>query len=90
VTWAEGHTAQGQITRPVAKLEQLSSYPRLIARIQDLAETGMTFPNRAAIIRLIVAVLATRDNVERETVARSRGRGKDLGEAAERRFVAVV
>src|SRR5215211_5610624 len=29
ITWAGGHTTHGQIIRPVARLEQLSSYPQL-------------------------------------------------------------
>lgn len=42
VVWAGGHTTDGRITRPVAKLEQLSYYPRLVERIRALAATGLT------------------------------------------------
>jgi DNA invertase Pin-like site-specific DNA recombinase len=41
VTWAGGHTSTGRIVRPVARLEQLSYYPALLARVRALAETGM-------------------------------------------------
>jgi DNA invertase Pin-like site-specific DNA recombinase len=42
VTWVGGHTTTGRIVRPVARLDQLSYYPKLIVRIRQLAETGMT------------------------------------------------
>jgi DNA invertase Pin-like site-specific DNA recombinase len=42
VTWAGGHTTHDQIIRPVASLEQLSYYPRLVARVRQLAQQGMT------------------------------------------------
>jgi DNA invertase Pin-like site-specific DNA recombinase len=42
VTWIGGHTTTGRIVRPVARLEQLSFYPQLIARIRQLAQSGMT------------------------------------------------
>lgn len=42
VTWIGGHTTAGRTRRPVAKLEQLSYYPQLTARIRQLAEDGMT------------------------------------------------
>jgi hypothetical protein len=41
VTWAGGHTTAGRIVRPVARLDQLSYYPALVARVRELAETGM-------------------------------------------------
>jgi DNA invertase Pin-like site-specific DNA recombinase len=44
VTWAGGHTTTDRIARPVARLEQLSYYPQLIARVRQLAEAGMTAP----------------------------------------------
>jgi DNA invertase Pin-like site-specific DNA recombinase len=40
ITWAGGHTTRGQTTRPVARLEQLSSYPQLLQRVRQLAEQG--------------------------------------------------
>ena len=48
VAWAGGHTTDGRIIRPVAKLGQLSYYPRLVARVQQLAATGMTAAGIAA------------------------------------------
>ena len=41
ITWAGGHTSTGRIVRPVARLDQLSYYPALSARVRDLAATGM-------------------------------------------------
>src|SRR5829696_3080255 len=40
ITWAGGHTTRGQTIRPVARLEQLSSYPQLVERVRQLAEQG--------------------------------------------------
>jgi DNA invertase Pin-like site-specific DNA recombinase len=40
ITWAGGHTTGGQTVRPVARLEQLSSYPQLLQRVRELAEQG--------------------------------------------------
>jgi hypothetical protein len=40
ITWAGGHTTRGQTIRPVARLEQLSSYPQLVNRVRQLAEQG--------------------------------------------------
>ena len=40
ITWAGGHTTGGQTIRPVARLEQLSSYPQLLERVRQLAEQG--------------------------------------------------
>jgi DNA invertase Pin-like site-specific DNA recombinase len=40
ITWAGGHTTRGQTIRPVARLEQLSSYPQLRERVRQLAEQG--------------------------------------------------
>jgi DNA invertase Pin-like site-specific DNA recombinase len=40
VRWAGGHTTTGQAVRPVARLNQLSYYPTLIARVRDLAAQG--------------------------------------------------
>jgi hypothetical protein len=40
ITWAGGHTTGGQTIRPVARLEQLSSYPQLLQRVRQLAEQG--------------------------------------------------
>jgi hypothetical protein len=40
IGWAGGHTTRGQTVRPVARLAQLSSYPRLLERVRQLAEQG--------------------------------------------------
>jgi hypothetical protein len=42
IVWAGGHVTTGQAVRPVARLEQLSYYPRLIARIRELDAAGRT------------------------------------------------
>jgi DNA invertase Pin-like site-specific DNA recombinase len=40
ITWAGGHTTHSQTVRPVARLDQLSSYPQLLRRVRELAEDG--------------------------------------------------
>jgi hypothetical protein len=40
ITWAGGHQTTGQAVRPVARLDQLSYYPALLARVTELAATG--------------------------------------------------
>jgi hypothetical protein len=40
IGWAGGHTTRGQTIRPVARLDQLSSYPQLLERVRQLAEQG--------------------------------------------------
>ena len=40
ITWAGGHQAAGQAVRPVARLDQLSYYPALLARVTELAAAG--------------------------------------------------
>lgn len=40
ITWAGGHTTTGQAVRPVARLNQLSYYQKLISRVRDLAAQG--------------------------------------------------
>ena len=42
VAWAGGHTTTGQISRPVARLAQLSYYPQLAGRARELADAGLT------------------------------------------------
>lgn len=42
ITWAGGHQTRGQAVRPVARLDQLSYYPRLLERATGLAEQGST------------------------------------------------
>ena len=40
ITWAGGHQIAGQAVRPVARLDQLSYYPALLARVTELAAAG--------------------------------------------------
>jgi DNA invertase Pin-like site-specific DNA recombinase len=40
VTWAGGRTTTARIARTVARLEQLSYYPQLMARVWELADAG--------------------------------------------------
>src|ERR1700683_714392 len=40
ITWAGGHQTSGQAVRPVARLDQLSYFPALLARVTDLAGAG--------------------------------------------------
>ena len=40
ITWAGGHQGAGQAVRPVARLDQLSYFPSLLARVTELAATG--------------------------------------------------
>ena len=42
ITWAGGHQTTGQAVRPVARVDQLSYYPALLARVTELAEAGRT------------------------------------------------
>jgi DNA invertase Pin-like site-specific DNA recombinase len=42
ITWAGGHQTTGQAVRPVARLDQLSYYPVLLARVTELAAAGRT------------------------------------------------
>jgi hypothetical protein len=40
ITWAGGHQTSGRAIRPVARLDQLSYYPALFARVTELAAAG--------------------------------------------------
>jgi hypothetical protein len=42
ICWAGGHKTTGQAVRPVARLDQLSYYPRLRQRVTELSEQGRT------------------------------------------------
>jgi DNA invertase Pin-like site-specific DNA recombinase len=42
VVWAGGERTDADLTRPVARVDQLSYYPRLVDRIQTLAGLGLT------------------------------------------------
>jgi DNA invertase Pin-like site-specific DNA recombinase len=40
ITWAGGHQTSGQAVRPVGRLDQLSYFPALLARVTELAGAG--------------------------------------------------
>jgi len=40
ITWAGGHQTSGQAIRPVGRLDQLSYYPALLARVTELSAAG--------------------------------------------------
>jgi DNA invertase Pin-like site-specific DNA recombinase len=42
ITWAGGHATHGQAVRPVARLNQLSYYPRLVQIVTDLTRARYT------------------------------------------------
>ena len=44
ITWAGGHQTSGQAVRPVARLDQLSYYPALLAGVTGLAAAGRNQP----------------------------------------------
>jgi len=44
VQWVGGHRTRTAITRPVARLEQLSYYPELMARVLSLHQAGLHCP----------------------------------------------
>jgi DNA invertase Pin-like site-specific DNA recombinase len=46
--WAGGVTSQHRVIRPVARYTQLSTYPRLMARIDTLRRIGLSFAQIAA------------------------------------------
>jgi DNA invertase Pin-like site-specific DNA recombinase len=46
--WAGGVQSQHRVIRPVARYEQLSTYPKLLARIDQLRHDGMSFEQIAA------------------------------------------
>ena len=46
--WAGGVQSQHRVIRPVARYEQLSTYPRLLARIDQLRQDSMSFAHIAA------------------------------------------
>ena len=41
--WSGGVESQHRVSRPVARYEQLSTYPRLLVRIDTLRHDGMNF-----------------------------------------------
>jgi hypothetical protein len=44
ITWAGGHQTTGQAVRPVARLDQLSYFPALLARVTELAAVSVPGP----------------------------------------------
>ncbi len=42
IVWAGGSTTTADLTRPVARISQLSYYPQLVARLRELAGQGLT------------------------------------------------
>lgn len=48
VHWVGGHRTRTHLVRPVARLEQLSYYPELVARVLALHEAGHRCPEIAA------------------------------------------
>lgn len=48
VHWIGGHRTRTHLVRPVARLEQLSYYPQLVARVLVLHEAGLRCPQIAA------------------------------------------
>ena len=50
ITWAGGHQTTGQAVRPVARLDQLSYYPALLARVTELAGAGRTSRQIAGVL----------------------------------------
>ncbi|HKR50557.1 MAG TPA: recombinase family protein [Pseudonocardiaceae bacterium] len=47
-TWAGGHTTEDILVRPVARIDQLSNYPQLAARVRALDAQGLTSRQIAA------------------------------------------
>jgi DNA invertase Pin-like site-specific DNA recombinase/DNA-binding transcriptional MerR regulator len=50
ITWAGGHETHGQAVRPVARLDQLSYYPALLARVTELIEQGRSTSEIAEVL----------------------------------------
>src|SRR5215467_14547628 len=50
ITWAGAHQTTGQAVRPVARLDQLSYYPALLARVTELAQAGQNNPQIAGVL----------------------------------------
>jgi DNA invertase Pin-like site-specific DNA recombinase len=42
ITWAGGHDTAGQASRPVARLDQLSYYPQILALVTELTAAGQS------------------------------------------------
>jgi DNA invertase Pin-like site-specific DNA recombinase len=50
ITWVGGHQTSGQAVRPVARLNQLSYYPALLARVTELAAAGQNNSQIAGVL----------------------------------------
>ena len=50
ITWVGGHVTEEVILRPVNRLDQLSDYPALCARVKALAEAGLGAEKIASIL----------------------------------------
>ncbi len=48
ITWAGGVQTAGELVRPVARVDQLSYYPRLVERVRALAAEGLSMAAIAA------------------------------------------
>jgi hypothetical protein len=50
ITWAGGHQTTGQAVRPVGRLDQLSYFPAMLARVTELAGAGRNSAQIAGIL----------------------------------------
>jgi DNA invertase Pin-like site-specific DNA recombinase len=50
ITWAGGHQTSGQAVRPVGRLDQLSYFPALLARVSELAGAGQNSTQIAGVL----------------------------------------
>jgi hypothetical protein len=50
ITWAGGYQTAGQAVRPVGRLDHLSYYPALLARVTELAAAGRTNQQIAGVL----------------------------------------
>ena len=50
ITWAGGHQTTGQAVRPVGRLDQLSYFPAMLARVTELAGAGRNSTQIAGIL----------------------------------------
>ncbi|MFK4273282.1 recombinase family protein [Streptomyces milbemycinicus] len=50
IIWAGGHRTDGELVRPVARLDQLSYFPQLAARARELTAAGHSAPTIAKIL----------------------------------------
>jgi hypothetical protein len=50
ITWAGGHDTAGQAFRPVARLDQLSYYPQILALVTELTAAGQSSAQIARVL----------------------------------------